>query len=265
MEGKDSFTINLMKGDGTLQLMEIASEQAALVLQTVNNSYKGVHHRSRYCVAREAYMQTGKYGGYLEFEAGDVIVLESSDADTGNQNVDFHRASAFGVCERTTLTGEVPMSKMFLMPSLTRPPPALINAYVSASDRRVSTKHQIANMMKPKEEDAAGGLAPTGGFVAFGKLGKRIKDVEVTASALKPKASFKTAAFGVIATSRFKSNGSTRTSPDQNRKPSFGMTKSNSQLNSPSIGVGRKQEANTSNHGDALCSYLANCACKDCQ
>ena len=224
MKGVDSFTITLIKNNGTLQLMEIVSEQAGLILQTVNRSYRGIQHRSRHCVAKEPYVKSGqKYGGdYLEFNVGDVIVLDESDAEAGNYNTDFHRASCHGVCSRTALGGEVPMSKVILIPSLTLPTPSVIHAYVSASDRRGSTKHQIANMMQSKDDAAADGV---GGFGAFGKLAKRINDRAVTASSQPPKPSLKGAAFGVIASARFESKRTRAVSP-QPTKPSFVLTKS---------------------------------------
>jgi hypothetical protein len=78
MGGQDSFTLTLLKNDGKTQLMEIASVQAASIHMILKNAFDGVKHRSQYCVAKEVHdNKTSKYGTYLEFEVGDLIVLDA--------------------------------------------------------------------------------------------------------------------------------------------------------------------------------------------
>jgi hypothetical protein len=76
---KDHFTVSSVQDDGTPLEVTIASEKAQLIHKAVDECFKGVKFRSKYCIATEQHVETGSA---LAMEVGDLVMLESIFANS---------------------------------------------------------------------------------------------------------------------------------------------------------------------------------------
>lgn len=79
---------------------------------------EGLKKRSKFVIALQDYKPPGEASSFLNFQKGDLIVLE--DESTGETVL--NSGWCIGACERTGEKGDFPAETVYVLPSLTKPP-----------------------------------------------------------------------------------------------------------------------------------------------
>lgn len=79
---------------------------------------EGLKKRSKFVIALQDYKSPGEASSFLNFQKGDLIVLE--DESTGETVL--NSGWCIGACERTGEKGDFPAETVYVLPSLTKPP-----------------------------------------------------------------------------------------------------------------------------------------------
>ncbi|KAJ7319927.1 hypothetical protein JRQ81_019438 [Phrynocephalus forsythii] len=113
-----SFTLATIKGDE----YTFTSNNAEDIRDLVVTFLEGLRKRSKFVVAlQDNPNPTGEETGFLAFLKGDLVVL---DQDTG-ENV-MNSGWANGVNERTKKKGDFPTDLVYVLPTVTMPPPEIV-------------------------------------------------------------------------------------------------------------------------------------------
>lgn len=88
---------------------------------------EGLKKRSKFVIALQDYKAPGEGSSFLNFQKGDLIILE--DESTGE--IVLNSGWYVGTCERTGEKGDFPAETVYVLPSLTKPPnDILVHIYV---------------------------------------------------------------------------------------------------------------------------------------
>ena len=87
----------------------------------VNGFLEGLRSRSKYVVAMMDYQSMGEGSAFLSFRKGDLIVLDNETGEDVMQS-----GWCFGTCERTGAKGDFPAECVYSLPTLEKPPPAVL-------------------------------------------------------------------------------------------------------------------------------------------
>eukprot|EP00054_Salpingoeca_dolichothecata_P021431 m.137189 g.137189 ORF g.137189 m.137189 type:complete len:620 (-) comp23982_c0_seq3:1128-2987(-) len=103
----------------------ITSKDANQIHQQVEKIYQGLCSRSKFVMAMLPYKSPGAGSTFLSFNKGDLIILPKpwAEAEQGGW--------CHGLCERTSEQGDFPSANVYVLPSVTRPPGALVSLFAS--------------------------------------------------------------------------------------------------------------------------------------
>lgn len=79
---------------------------------------EGLKKRSKFVIALQDYKAPGEGSSFLNFQKGDLIVLEDESTGETVLNSGWY----VGACERTGEKGDFPAETVYVLPSLTKPP-----------------------------------------------------------------------------------------------------------------------------------------------
>lgn len=79
---------------------------------------EGLKKRSKFVIALQDYKAPGEGSSFLNFQKGDLIVLEDESTGETVLNSGWY----VGTCERTGEKGDFPAETVYVLPSLTKPP-----------------------------------------------------------------------------------------------------------------------------------------------
>nr|XP_056714325.1 unconventional myosin-VIIa [Euleptes europaea] len=123
-----SFTMATIKGDE----YTFTSNNAEDIRDLVVTFLEGLRKRSKYVVTlQDNPIPVSEDSGFLGFLKGDLIVL---DQDTG-ENV-MNSGWANGVNERTKQKGDFPTDSVYVLPTVTTPPPEIVALVTMTPDQR---------------------------------------------------------------------------------------------------------------------------------
>nr|ASM47588.1 myosin VIIa [Leptochiton asellus] len=130
-----SFTLATVKGDE----YTFTSPNAEDIRDLVVTFLEGLKKRSKFVVALQDYSppNTGEASSFLSFIKGDLITL---DQQTG-ENV-MTSGWCYGRCVRTEKSGDFPAECVYVLPTITKPPPEILNLFVHTGEDRVQLSSQ---------------------------------------------------------------------------------------------------------------------------
>ncbi|XP_054829436.1 unconventional myosin-VIIa isoform X2 [Eublepharis macularius] len=123
-----SFTMATIKGDE----YTFTSNNAEDIRDLVVTFLEGLRKRSKFVVTlQDNPIPAGEDSGFLSFLKGDLVIL---DQDTG-ENV-MNSGWANGVNERTKQKGDFPTDAVYVLPTVTMPPPEIVALVTMTPDQR---------------------------------------------------------------------------------------------------------------------------------
>ncbi|XP_077197371.1 unconventional myosin-VIIa isoform X2 [Paroedura picta] len=141
-----SFTMATIKGDE----YTFTSNNAEDIRDLVVTFLEGLRKRSKYVVAlQDNPIPVSEDSGFLGFLKGDLIVL---DQDTG-ENV-MNSGWANGVNERTKQKGDFPTDAVYVLPTVTMPPPEIAALVTMTPDQRQDVIRTASLVSSDSEERA---------------------------------------------------------------------------------------------------------------
>ncbi|XP_066475070.1 unconventional myosin-VIIa isoform X1 [Tiliqua scincoides] len=139
-----SFTLATIKGDE----YTFTSNNADDIRDLVVTFLEGLRKRSKFVVAlQDNPNPAGEDSGFLGFLKGDLIVL---DQDTG-ENV-MNSGWANGTNERTKQKGDFPTDSVYVLPTVTMPPPEIVALVTMTPDQRQDVIRAAQSVMFDSEE-----------------------------------------------------------------------------------------------------------------
>lgn len=112
-----SFTLVTIKNER----YTFTSNNAEDIRDLIINFLEGLKHKSKFCITIHDYDAAGGRG--LSVRHGDLVVLV--DDPRGKTTEAF----LYGLNERTGLTGEFPSDCVYILPTMTKPPPEVIHMF----------------------------------------------------------------------------------------------------------------------------------------
>jgi myosin-7 len=147
-----SFTLATVKGDE----YTFTSPNAEDIRELVVTFLEGLKKRSKYVIALQDYKAPSDQSSFLSFQKGDLILL---DQDSGEAVM--NSGWCYGQCARTERRGDFPAECVYVLPTITRPPPEILNLFAQQSleaSERMFTTSQMA------VEPTTGTLRGSGGL-----------------------------------------------------------------------------------------------------
>uniref|UniRef100_A0A8C5RIT6 Myosin VIIA n=1 Tax=Laticauda laticaudata TaxID=8630 RepID=A0A8C5RIT6_LATLA len=139
-----SFTLATIKGDEYTFTSNNAEDIRALVVTFL----EGLRKRSKYVVTlQDNPNPAGDDSGFLSFLKGDLLIL---DQDTG-ENV-MNSGWANGVNERTKQKGDFPTDSVYVLPTMTTPPPDIVALVTMTPNQRQEAIRTSQLVMSDSEE-----------------------------------------------------------------------------------------------------------------
>uniref|UniRef100_A0A8C6XBM7 Myosin VIIA n=1 Tax=Naja naja TaxID=35670 RepID=A0A8C6XBM7_NAJNA len=139
-----SFTLATIKGDEYTFTSNNAEDIRALVVTFL----EGLRKRSKYVVTlQDNPNPAGDNSGFLSFLKGDLLIL---DQDTG-ENV-MNSGWANGVNERTKQKGDFPTDSVYVLPTMTTPPPDIVALVTMTPNQRQEVIRTSQLVMSDSEE-----------------------------------------------------------------------------------------------------------------
>jgi hypothetical protein len=138
-----SFKVACLDKSGSSRYnIEIASVRGGQIQEALDECFRGIIFRSKYCIATKI---QPAHSSRVAFDTADLIVLESIFAGPQSDTV-------FGICERTNLKGQVPITSVFVCAVLRRPSAPQMALYASAAsngllNRTLSLRKSIDGSM----------------------------------------------------------------------------------------------------------------------
>ncbi|KAL8191252.1 UNVERIFIED_CONTAM: Unconventional myosin-VIIa, partial [Gekko kuhli] len=139
-----SFTMATIKGDE----YTFTSNNAEDIRDLVVTFLEGLRKRSKYVVAlQDNPVPVSEDSGFLGFLKGDLILL---DQDTG-ENV-MNSGWANGINERTKQKGDFPTDAVYVLPTVTTPPPEIVALVTMTPDQRQDVIRTASLVSSDSEE-----------------------------------------------------------------------------------------------------------------
>ncbi|XP_072849571.2 unconventional myosin-VIIa isoform X5 [Pogona vitticeps] len=139
-----SFTLATIKSDE----YTFTSNNAEDIRDLVVTFLEGLRKRSKFVVAlQDNPNPTGEETGFLSFLKGDLVIL---DQDTG-ENV-MNSGWANGMNERTKQKGDFPTDLVYVLPTVTMPPPEIVALVTMTPDQRQDVIRTAQLVMSDGEE-----------------------------------------------------------------------------------------------------------------
>uniref|UniRef100_A0A670ZDY7 Myosin VIIA n=1 Tax=Pseudonaja textilis TaxID=8673 RepID=A0A670ZDY7_PSETE len=139
-----SFTLATIKGDEYTFTSNNAEDIRALVVTFL----EGLRKRSKYVVTlQDNPNPAGDDSGFLSFLKGDLLIL---DQDTG-ENV-MNSGWANGVNERTKQKGDFPTDSVYVLPTMTMPPPDIVALVTMTPNQRQEVIRTSQLVLSDSEE-----------------------------------------------------------------------------------------------------------------
>ncbi|XP_070605585.1 unconventional myosin-VIIa isoform X3 [Erythrolamprus reginae] len=139
-----SFTLATIKGDE----YTFTSNNAEDIRDLVVTFLEGLRRRSKYVVTlQDNPNPAGDDSGFLSFLKGDLLIL---DQDTG-ENV-MNSGWANGVNERTKQKGDFPTDLVYVLPTMTTPPPDIVALVTMTPNQRQEVVRTSQLVMSDSEE-----------------------------------------------------------------------------------------------------------------
>uniref|UniRef100_A0A1I8GD03 Myosin VIIa n=1 Tax=Macrostomum lignano TaxID=282301 RepID=A0A1I8GD03_9PLAT len=115
-----SFTLATLKGDE----YTFTSPNAEDIRDLVVTFLEGLKRRSIYVIALQDYEQPSSGSSFLNFQKGDLLILEQSNGETV-----MNSGWCYGENYRTGLKGDFPAECVYVLPLLTRPSPQILSLF----------------------------------------------------------------------------------------------------------------------------------------
>ncbi|KAL5004977.1 hypothetical protein ScPMuIL_018433 [Solemya velum] len=140
-----SFTLATVKGDE----YTFTSPNAEDIRDLVVTFLEGLKKRSKYVIALQDYSSPGDGSSFLSFSKGDLIVL-----DQQNGEAVMNSGWCVGECVRTSRKGDFPAECVYVLPTITRPPPEILNLFLQSSDQteKMLSQNLIEEVQEPGEK-----------------------------------------------------------------------------------------------------------------
>ncbi|XP_062983292.1 unconventional myosin-VIIa [Elgaria multicarinata webbii] len=139
-----SFTLATIKADE----YTFTSNNAEDIRDLVVTFLEGLRKRSKFVVTlQDNPNPTGDESGFLSFLKGDLIVL---DQDTGE--IVMNSGWANGVNDRTKQKGDFPTDSVYVLPTVTMPPPEIVALVTMTPDQRQDVIRTAQLVMSDSEE-----------------------------------------------------------------------------------------------------------------
>ncbi|KAL3848316.1 hypothetical protein ACJMK2_019184 [Sinanodonta woodiana] len=139
-----SFTLASVKGDE----YTFTSPNAEDIRDLVVTFLEGLRKRSKYVIALQDYSSPGSDGNFLSLQKGDLIVLQQQNGDTI-----MNSGWCMGENTRTAQKGDFPAECVYVLPTITKPPPEIVNLFIQSSD---STKDLLAHPSGEEQQESGG-------------------------------------------------------------------------------------------------------------
>eukprot|EP00730_Choanoeca_flexa_P017252 TRINITY_DN8284_c0_g1_i2.p1 TRINITY_DN8284_c0_g1~~TRINITY_DN8284_c0_g1_i2.p1 ORF type:complete len:618 (+),score=185.52 TRINITY_DN8284_c0_g1_i2:235-2088(+) len=107
------------------QKLTITSTDAKAIHSLVSSYYKGLTDRAKYCMATMPYRAPTANSSFLSFDTGDIIILRKIWYQIEQDGW------AEGIAEKDRSQGDFPSANVIVLPSISKPPDAVLNAYKS--------------------------------------------------------------------------------------------------------------------------------------
>lgn len=133
-----SFTLATVKGDE----YTFTSPNAEDIRDLVVTFLEGLKKRSKYVIALQDYSSPGDgTSSFLTFSKGDLIVLDQQNGETV-----MNSGWCVGENIQTGKKGDFPAECVYVLPTITKPPPDILNLFIQSSDPQ-------SMLPKTEEED----------------------------------------------------------------------------------------------------------------
>jgi myosin-7 len=119
-----SFTLATVKGDE----YTFTSPNAEDIRDLVVTFLEGLKKRSKYVIALQDYKAPSDGSSFLSFRKGDLIILEQENGETV-----MNSGWCYGESASTGRRGDFPAECVYVLPTITRPPPEILNLFAQQS------------------------------------------------------------------------------------------------------------------------------------
>ncbi|CAH1781656.1 unnamed protein product [Owenia fusiformis] len=119
-----SFTLATVKGDE----YTFTSPNAEDIRDLVVTFLEGLKKRSKFVIALQDYKSPGEGSSFLSFTKGDLIILEQENGEAV-----MNSGWCYGECARTGQRGDFPAECVYVLPTITKPPPEILNLFAQTS------------------------------------------------------------------------------------------------------------------------------------
>ncbi|XP_070539316.1 myosin-VIIa-like [Ptychodera flava] len=137
-----SFTLLTVKGDE----YTFTSSNAEDIRDLVVGFLEGLKKKSRYVVALQDAPSQEKGSSFLSFQKGDLIILEQENGDSA-----LNSGWCLGENERTGKIGDFPAECVYVLPTITKPPPDIV-ALFTLQPNEMAEKMMSATEMAMQQE-----------------------------------------------------------------------------------------------------------------
>ncbi|XP_052782593.1 myosin-VIIa-like isoform X3 [Mya arenaria] len=135
-----SFTLATVKSDE----FTFTSPNAEDIRDLVVTFLEGLKKRSKYVIALQDYsgpdssLIGGDSSSFLSFQKGDLIVLVQQNGETV-----MNSGWCIGECVRTGKQGDFPAECVYVLPTITKPPPEILNLFVQSTDQSMLVQSNV--------------------------------------------------------------------------------------------------------------------------
>ncbi|XP_064639535.1 myosin-VIIa-like isoform X2 [Lineus longissimus] len=140
-----SFTLATVKGDE----YTFTSPNAEDIRDLVVTFLEGLKKRSKYVIALQDYRSPGEGSSFLSFQKGDLIILDQENGETV-----MNSGWCYGECSRSGLRGDFPAECVYVLPTITKPPPEILSLFAqqSGENTQLPTPSHIVDLSAEPEE-----------------------------------------------------------------------------------------------------------------
>ncbi|XP_052783803.1 myosin-VIIa-like [Mya arenaria] len=129
-----SFTLATVKSDE----FTFTSPNAEDIRDLVATFLESLKKRSKYVIALQDYSGPGDSSSFLSFQKGDLIVLVQQNGETV-----MNSGLCIGECVRTGKQGDFPAECVYVLPTITKPPPEILNLFVQSIDQSMLIQSNV--------------------------------------------------------------------------------------------------------------------------